>query len=338
MHISDIHFDKCEPENQGLIINAFFKDLNSLLVDKPKDDIYCIISGDLVQAGNSSNIYDSFYNKFIKRLMKIISVKNIICTPGNHDLNRNIIENNFEEYQKLVNKDYSEVEFNNLVKEDKSLISQKFYYYRNFCEDRLSIPSFNIYGYSVNLIPEISCFCLNSALLSYGGLNKINDERILKIETSELNKWLDENDGRKKILILHHPFEHLSEYAQKELNSMLRSGIDIIISGHIHDQNLENSYISQEAKYIKCSSPQLFSDKTDLNGYSILHFEDSNLLKIEYRQWSKRQRKFMSGQEFSGTENGIFEFKKVGYSKDDFILEKLKLEFLRAMKTYGTVA
>lgn len=88
VHISDIHFDKCEPENQGLIINAFFKDLNSLLVDKPKDDIYCIISGDLVQAGNSSNIYDSFYNKFIKRLMKIISVKNIICTPGNHDLNR----------------------------------------------------------------------------------------------------------------------------------------------------------------------------------------------------------------------------------------------------------
>ena len=173
-----------------------------MLVDKPKDDIYCIISGDLVQAGNSSNIYDSFYNKFIKRLMKIISVKNIICTPGNHDLNRNIIENNFEEYQKLVNKDYSEVEFNNLVKEDKSLISQKFYYYRNFCEDRLSIPNFNIYGYSVNLIPEISCFCLNSALLSYGGLNKINDERILKIETSELNKWLDENDGRKKILIL----------------------------------------------------------------------------------------------------------------------------------------
>ncbi len=335
VHISDIHFDKCEPENQGLIINAFFKDLNSLLVDKPKDDIYCIISGDLVQAGNSSNIYDSFYNKFIKRLMKIISVKNIICTPGNHDLNRNIIENNFEEYQKLVNKDYSEVEFNNLVKEDKSLISQKFYYYRNFCEDRLSIPNFNIYGYSVNLIPEISCFCLNSALLSYGGLNKINDERILKIETSELNKWLDENDGRKKILILHHPFEHLSEYAQKELNSMLRSGIDIIISGHIHDQNLENSYISQEAKYIKCSSPQLFSDKTDLNGYSILRFEDSNLLKIEYRQWSKRQRKFMSGQEFSGTENGIFEFKKVGYSKDDFILEKLKLEFLRAMKTYS---
>lgn len=335
VHISDIHFDKCEPENQGLIINAFFKDLNSLLVDKPKDDIYCIISGDLVQAGNSSNIYDSFYNKFIKRLMKIISVKNIICTPGNHDLNRNIIENNFEEYQKLVNKDYSEVEFNNLVKEDKSLISQKFYYYRNFCEDRLSIPNFNIYGYSVNLIPEISCFCLNSALLSYGGLNKINDERILKIETSELNKWLDENDGRKKILILHHPFEHLSEYAQKELNSMLRSGIDIIISGHIHDQNLENSYISQEAKYIKCSSPQLFSDKTDLNGYSILHSEDSNLLKIEYRQWSKRQRKFMSGQEFSGTENGIFEFKKVGYSKDDFILEKLKLEFLRAMKTYS---
>ncbi len=43
----------------------------------------------------------------------------------------------------------------------------------------------------------------------------------------------------------------------------------------------------------------------------------------------------MSGQEFSGTENGIFEFKKVGYSKDDFILEKLKLEFLRAMKTYS---
>lgn len=258
-------------------------------------------------------------------------------TPGNHDLNRDFIKKNYAEYQEIVSREYSETQFNELVKDENSFISKKFDYYKKFCTEKLSIQNFNIYGYSVNLIPEISCFCLNSALLSYGGLNDISDEKILKIETSELNKWLEDNEGRKKILIMHHPIEHLSEYAQQELGAMLREGIDVIISGHIHDQNFENSYISQETQYIKCSSPQLFSDKTDLNGYSILLFEGNNLSKIEYRQWSKRQRKFMSGQDFSGTENGIFELQNTTYSKNDFILEKLRHEFSKAMRTYSVV-
>ena len=60
----------------------------------------------------------------------------------------------------------------------------------------------------------------------------------LDFETSELNKWLYENEGRKKILVMHHPIEHLSSFAQKELKSMLNNGIDILINGHIHDQEI----------------------------------------------------------------------------------------------------
>lgn len=66
IQVSDIHFEWNEPENQGLVLNAFFKDLETTIDSKvSKENTYCIISGDLVNKGGSQRTYDDFYNKFI---------------------------------------------------------------------------------------------------------------------------------------------------------------------------------------------------------------------------------------------------------------------------------
>lgn len=337
VHISDIHFEKNEPENQGLIISSFFKDLETKIIDTNKESTYCIISGDLVNKGASDRIYTDFFEKFILKLSKYIPVKNIYCTPGNHDLSRKIVEENFDKHKELLSENYDEVEFNEFIKTSDNLILQKFAPYEKFCKEKLSIPNFNLYGYSELLIPEISIFFLNSALFSSGGYLDIIDEGILKIETSELNKWIQENDGRKKILVMHHSIEQLTSYAKKELKSMLNNSIDILVSGHIHDQELDNNYISEEHGYIRLCSPQLFSNKTDLNGYSLLSINDKELECVEYRQWSQRQRKFMSGQDFSGTDDGIRTFIRLKTTPSDIITQKLSKEFQKAMKSYSQI-
>jgi len=60
------------------------------------------------------------------------------------------------------------------------------------------------------------------------------------------------------------------------------------------------------------------------------------LASIEYRQWVKKQRKFMAGRDFSGTDSGVLEFlieKKI--TSDDFITKRLEAEFNISMKSYS---
>ncbi|WP_231459225.1 metallophosphoesterase [Pedobacter sp. Leaf132] len=335
IHISDIHFEKNEPENQGLVISSFFTDLYNKIDTKDRENTYCIISGDLVNKGNSDQIFNDFYDNFIIKLTKVVPIRNIYASPGNHDLNRKIVQENFDEHNKIVSKEISETEFNNFIKTEENLIVKKFSYYANFCREKLHLPNFNLLGYYQNPIPEISIYFLNCSLFCYGGFNGIEDKGLLKIETSGLNSWIQENSGRTKILVMHHPLEHLSTFAKSEIKSMLINDIDILISGHIHEQELDHNYISENHGLIKLGSPQLFSDKTDLNGYSILSFEDGKIDSIEYRQWVKRQRKFMSGQEFSSSENGVRNFTKIETSTQDIILQKLHNKLQKSMKSYS---
>lgn len=335
IHISDIHFENIEPENQGLVINSFFDDLDTKIKPTDSENTYCIISGDLVNKGNSERIFNEFYNKFIQRLTKYVPLKNILCSPGNHDLNRTIVEQNFEEHKNLILKDFNETEFNDFVKSEENLIQSKFKFYETFCKDKMQVSNFNLTGYSELLRPEISIYLLNCSLLCSGGFNGIRDKGVLKIDTTGLNKWIEENKGRTRILVMHHPLEFLTDYAQRELKGMLKNGIDILISGHIHDQDINHSFVSDNQGVIKLGSPQLFSNKADLNGYALIKFKKEKIDSIEYREWVQRQRKFMRGQNFSGTENGIWNFSRSEITPNDFISLKLQSNFQKAMKSYS---
>ena len=335
IHLSDIHYEFNEPENQGLILNSFFTDLDNQLDPNNKGNIYCVISGDLVNKGNSEKTYTDFNNNFITKISKRVPIQNIFCIPGNHDLNRKEIEENMKEHNEIIEKEFTETEFNNFIKEENNLVHKKFKYYKKFYLERLQSSNFNLNGFSEIITPEITLYFLNCSILSYGGLNKINDKGRLKIETSGLNEWINDNQGRTKILVMHHPIEYLTSFARRELNSMLKNGIEIIISGHIHDQELQHSYVSDGGGIIKLGSPQLFSNKADLNGYSLITFENKKIESITYREWVPRQRKFMAGQNFSGTENGKWNFKRNEITTDDFISMKLKSNFQKAMKSYS---
>lgn len=336
VQISDIHYNLNEPENQGLVINSFFKDLESQLEKKEKNDTYCIISGDLVNKGNSKKIFNDFYDNFINHLLKHVPLQNIFCTPGNHDLNRSIIKDNIDKHNDIIEKKYNETEFNKYLKSEENLFHMKFKYYEQFYVRKMNVSNFDLNGFDEKLSPEITAFFLNSSLLCYGGLNGINDKGILKIETSRLNEWIQTNQGRTKILVMHHPTEYLTNFAKAELKSMLKKGIDIMITGHVHDQELEQSFILETDEIIKLGSPQLFSNKSDLNGYALINFDSNKVESIVYREWVTRQRKFMPGHSFSGTEDGIRNFIRSVMTPDDFITRKLESNLNKVMKSYST--
>ena len=279
--ISDIHLKIArEEENQDLVISEFFKDLSNVLKDVPMCDRFCIILGDLVQVGGLQQSYNEFEKRFLTPLMKFIEQKNIYCIPGNHDLNRNYVENHRSDYDKWLQWEGDEKGFNDTIASNDNYFCGAFDYYVKFKEKCLISYDQNLFGYSINLIPEISVMFLNSAILSNGGLNEKNlippfpvDKANLKIETSQLFDWRNNNDGRTKILVMHHPVSDLTEFAQRQLDAIINDSVDIQINGHTHFQKCFT--ILQNGRFVhSLTSPQLFSNKQDeTNGYSLLFFQ-----------------------------------------------------------------
>lgn len=338
--LSDIHFVSHQYEGFGLVSRQFFKDLNNRLSKYDKEDIYCIIAGDLVNIGGRMENYIHFYEQFYTPLTKIIKPDNIICTPGNHDLNREILLDKKwrKKHNDLIQSNADESTFNQmLMDEDESVIQKKFYNYDKFCRERLHMPEYNLWGFSRNIIPEISIFCLNSALLSNGGLKGTPDDMSrLRIETSKLYEWIENSKNRTRILVMHHPIYHLTEYAQHELeNIMKRDHIDVVITGHLHQQDFKK-YVGTEIEMCKyCSCPPLYSGKHDHNGYSLIHFSDSVPVAIEYRKWAPIREEFVCGNEFTGTVDGYVRFKNNIAVESDDKDKKLFSNLQRSLRLYN---
>ena len=133
--ISDIHFNKNEAENQGLVLSEFFNDLKERVGQIHSSNLYCIIAGDLVQSGNINKPYDDFNDMFIKKLCKYVPFDHIFVTPGNHDLNRNLLKEDKwkNKHENLIVWKGSETAFNDTVRESDSVIRKKFQSFDDFC-------------------------------------------------------------------------------------------------------------------------------------------------------------------------------------------------------------
>ena len=114
--LSDIHFKNTNPENEGKVLSAFFKDLDKTMDKNERDFNYCIISGDLVQAGNSDVTYNNFYDVVVKKILPFVPLDHFMITPGNHDLSQDTVKYNYEDHQKEIGGHYDESAFMKLQK------------------------------------------------------------------------------------------------------------------------------------------------------------------------------------------------------------------------------
>lgn len=338
LHLSDIHWGKNNlPEEEHVVIESFYEDLSNVLSKDQYDDNYCIISGDLVNKGGVQHYYDDFFERFVNNIIEYMPLNHIIVTPGNHDLDRNWVETNIESHKKDIYLERTEVEFNDYVENvDECKLLTKFKLFSAFCTTKLNIPEYDLVAYYKNIDTNVSIFMLNSALCSSGGANDIDDSGHLQIDTRILNKWIESNKGRTKLLVMHHPIAHFTDLIKEEINAMCRNGLDFVIAGHEHSQNM---YQMENNGAIIITSPQLYSSKGDLNGYSVMHFDGSQLMDISYREWNKRHRKFSVGLNFTGNDDGKWHNKSFHKNIDhpDYVQKTLQYELDEAMKSLGSM-
>jgi len=328
IHISDLHYRQGWVEEQGVVLNGFFEDLGNQLTKIKNADYYLIFSGDIVQSGDDSNSYDEFISNFDKKLTELgIPFSNRICVPGNHDVSTETVNSNKVVHEGVISQMLDEIHFNDYISNPSNILTSKFNNYSKFKQAfaayGLSFPSIAGIGWSVD--DNIGVYCLNTALCSVGGLEKVGevnpDKGRLAIDTRSLHAWNQECKCKVKILVMHHPIDWLIPWAKQELEVLLRKDFALCISGHAHNQDIFH-LINKNTSLVQCSAPPLFTKKTGELGYSFININpEIGVIDITYRQWTKHQS-FVAGVSFSNSDDGRVTIKKDEGSFIDRLLTK----------------
>lgn len=234
--ISDIHLNGIGTKgNTQRLIKSFIKTLKELR--EPIE--LMIISGDIAKSGSEREHYEKFDELIIKPLKKLFPEIQLICVPGNHDVNW---ENTQE---KLVSYVVRNPETPNVLQSFRNKIDKKYFYsifnnYERFHEDKFINKASETFS-NLTIIDNVAVVSLNSAWLSIGApvnaseiktrtVNKVQNLSIVSGEGTkvlfeelgnqtygftipEVKKKLDdiyddlvENHRDKfKILVVHHP-------------------------------------------------------------------------------------------------------------------------------------
>ena len=338
VHISDIHFRNNWKENQGVVLEEFLKDLQKKVAEY-KGEVFLVISGDLVLAGGEKTLYESFSNELCEQLDKIgLGVDKRICVPGNHDLDLSWLEENKQIHNGLVSTFESEKDFNDYSGKSTSILGEKFSNYSGFSKifAKYSLQEDSICGLGFELSDEIGIYCVNSAITSSG--NSSSDQHKLCINTREIHEWCSSTKTTTNIFVMHHPVSWLTKWAQDELQIILNKNFKLCLYGHEHDPRYFDQK-SNSGEILQFSAPHLFTDKSELLGYSIYEMNSSyGVTRAIFRQWTQNQ-KFVSGVNFTNNDTGIIDFINEcdsSHDENDIVQKTLKIALEKTLKSYKT--
>lgn len=340
VNISDIHFGLGAPENEGVVLSAFVNDIQEQMDKNKYDDLFVFIGGDLINIADDNN-YDRFDAEVIKPIIEKIKINrnHIIVSPGNHDVQQSKVKDCAEMFIPVVEKKYPETEFNDLIHKEatKSMLLGKFGNFEKYVKENLIQPDYNLLGYGCDLNESWAVYCLNTSILSAGAYKGRDDRGYLSVNTRDLHLWAKDNVGKNKILLMHHPFEMMTDWSASELKKIIRNNFDLVLSGHMHEQDLICNNLLKE-KFIYCQAPQLFTNKTETSGYCIIVIDNRTVERVIYREWNNKKQRFRVGLSFTEEDNGIVEFssKDNNLAKtEDIVSVLLHAKLSEAMRIYN---
>ena len=264
IHVADIHYRKDAPEGASSIMKAFLADLDQQIKSLPNHQFFITLTGDIVLAGEDSGAYEAFAREMDDQLNKVGLKRDVrIIVPGNHDINRRAVDENFDQYtQALDGHTGVESKFNDFI-DNSTLLQGHFKNYETFVRQfARSDGLFEARGWGFKLNEDIGVYCLNSALCSLGGLKDIKDEHRLAIYTRDLVEWCNKTSCPVKILLHHHPLDHFIAWSETEVQHIIEKNFTVCLSGHNHRPDVYYSHVPQKA--LICTAPPLFCGKDDV--------------------------------------------------------------------------
>lgn len=123
-----------------------------------------------------------------------------------------------------------------------------------------------------------------------------------------------------------------AEWTNHEVKNLVKSHFDLVLSGHVHDQEMIN-HVDGNDSFIHLQSPQLFTSKDDnfRLGYCIIDIFEDAIEKISFREWFENRNKFRAGIDFTEEDDGVVYLSKKAqilqvHKKDEIDLVETLLE------------
>ena len=314
LHLSDLHYRPGSPEGTGLVWRAFCADLATQI--SRYDDPHLVFSGDLVfAAGRTEKLYSAFATNIAEGLHGHFSRDRIICVPGNHDISQEALAPFVTIQMGALSALTSEALFNDHVPQLSDMLFQPKL--RDYVAAEADFAKYgccqtDLGGTGWDLANGLGVYCLNTALCSYAHLPDshgaaISDKGKLMIDTRVMQQWLSQTTSTTRILVMHHPTEWLTPWANSELDKIIAKDFHLVFSGHIHQATATFSSRGHNG-VVEVSAPPLFTRKSDLLGYSFVTLDtETGGVEVQYRQWT-RGHKFVTGAALSNTNTGVVNF------------------------------
>ena len=227
LHLSDLHYRAGWPEGIDLVWRAFCADLATQI--SHYDNPYLVFSGDLVLAGGTENQYSDFATNISAKLHSHISRDRIICVPGNHDISQQALRSFATLQMCALDALTSETLFNDHVPQLSDMFFRpklKDYVAAEADFAKYGCCQTTLGGAGWDLANGIGIYCLNTALCSYAHSKDtqgaaISDKNKLMIDTRVMQQWLQQTTSTIRILVMHHPIEWLTPWANSELDTII---------------------------------------------------------------------------------------------------------------------
>lgn len=335
IHISDFHLDsKPISYQKECLVKALIEDLKKQSINF--QECIFVISGDLIDKGGAgfsslSEAFEYFKEIFVDKILNDLnlSYEQFFFVPGNHDINRNkineIIENG------IVQKVSTREGVNDFINsnKNKSILLDRIFEYKSF-----ETSFYNELSIDKQLSNFDSCFitknnvgvaCLNSSWRSSS-----NDDKNLIIGEKQIESAIQFFENKEnlmvKIAIMHHSINDLQNDDIATIKSKLFSHFDILLVGHKHYVDIDYTRTFSGTLLISQSNASLadFSDSKYQNGYSIIHFDKGTNARIVFRKYLTDKEIFVSNTDV-GNDKGeiIINYPSQQVIEEDVIMNKI---------------
>lgn len=277
LHLSDLHLGR-DIYNETVVIEKLLTDIKEQIKTNQIKLDFIFITGDLTFSGQKDEF--KYVEEFLNKLSAVcqVSKENIILVPGNHDVARNDISkmtkesrgsiNNRELVSEIIGNDSDRERYSKGLKNYRDFLCKNFEWAKKGKEAPLSYTI----NRKINNV-SISVLALNTAWLSYGG---INEKGQIILGERQVREALAEVDNSQMIIVLmHHPFEWLEWFDVQDVQGMLERRADYILNGHEHRLDVLGKG-SIFGKAFKISAGSTYETRNHLNSYNIV---SSNLVE-----------------------------------------------------------
>ncbi len=322
IQLGDVHLSKVNLENlKQFYLKALIDDLNHFKPERPIDLL--LILGDLVDKGGESffgaNAYQLFNDEFLKPLISGIKLpeNKVLFIPGNHDIQRNEIDEIYE--QGLIGSLKTIDKINNELLKQKVSFNSANLRLKQF-KDFERIYKENVVGY--NYTNNESTYIYQSSEGKKIGCLLVNDSwrcsDKLTIPTHVIgtNQFYDaklqfeKENTEFNLVLFHHPIESFSEIERDEIKNILQKfNFEIAFFGHTHKSALNSICgVTGNIAYLSCRAA-FNNPREELAkfqpGYNIVDIElDSLKLTCYFRTYVHARYAFDT--DVNAAENGIF--------------------------------